>query len=139
MQSVNEIALILNEGIKTIGVKFIDSNGLLGNREYTYLTKHDHEIGDNVVVEANNRLAIVSVTRVDGDLPCIDDNHHYKFIIQKVNKDDYDRNQAEYTQLTQKIKRLMIQSKRKALKESLLASNSELASLYLDNNKTIEQ
>lgn len=129
MQSVNEIALILNEGIKTIGVKFIDQFGESNGREYTYLTKYDHEVGSHVVVEANNRLAVVRVTRVDGDLPQIDDKHQYRFIIQKIDNSEYLKNQSDYLSLTENVKRLMLKSKRDALRREILSGNEELAKL----------
>ena len=138
-QSVNEIAVMLDENISTIGVKFLDVNGTtIGSREYTYLTKLNHEIDDYVVVQANGRFAICKVTRVDGEVPLIDDKYQYQFIVQKVDTTEHLKNQAEYISTTIEVRRLVQKSRRQSIKDQIINGNEELRKLCKTKSNTIE-
>jgi hypothetical protein len=87
------IAAVLMENCKTIGVHFSD-----GNKTYTYKTTEDFKVGDYAVVNTPNYqiqgehsgLTIAIVTEVH-KVPNIDvdSNINYQWIVQKVDMSNY--------------------------------------------------
>ena len=144
------LAAFLREDTKTVGVRFIkdlfanyanyqqtllgeDSNPIqLSIREYTYVTDIPLEVGDNVIVFAQDIPKLVIVTRVDDRLNINPkDTVEYKWVVSKVDYSNYNNNIAK----NQDIKDLVIESYKKNVKNQF--KDMVLAGLDAKNKKAL--
>lgn len=120
------IAALLMDGLKTIGVKFPDSNKI-----YTYKTLDNYEVGDYAIVCAHNTvLKIVDVAEVH-TVPQIDPESSLKFqwIVQRIDFDNYKKLQEREDEFNNHL--LILQQK--TVKANAKALLSE--ALGLDSNE----
>lgn len=126
MNNVNTIASLMIDNLKSVKVKFFKDSEKL----YTYKTLlTDLEVDDFVVVSNNNYYKVVQVVEID-DIPDlnIDSNIEYKWIVQKVDAEQYNELiQMEYD-ISVELKRLQqksIVSKAKDLLAETLGIDKE--------------
>ncbi len=107
------LAAFLREDTKTVGVRFIkdlfansanyqqtllgeDNTIQLSTKEYTYVTDIPLEVGDNVIVFAQDIPKVVIVTRVDDILNLNPkDTIEYKWVVAKVDYTHYNESMAK--------------------------------------------
>lgn len=120
------ILSLFDETVKTIGVKF---NGL--GRSYTYKTRLELEVGDQVVVETpSNGLQVVEVVRVDEEPDFeIDSSIDYKWTVCKVETATYEADKAKDAELHKEIARVQRRHHRDAAKNALAAQLPGLAAM----------
>lgn len=105
------IAAILREDATTISVNFINDNGLLGTRPYTYVTHLPVEVGNFVVVPTGSselwKIAEVTAVHTELDIEPNSDTK-YKWVVDVI-----DSNSArENTQRNQQIEKMLAKSYR---------------------------
>ena len=124
---MNTINLLLarNENFKFIGVNFTSfyddhTKALKTGKTYYYKTTEDFEIGDNAVVSVNDELKIVRVVVLDCILN-LDTNINYKWVVSKVDKDEFNRCIEVEKELTYQINTLRLKALRKGLEDEFKA------------------
>lgn len=75
--------------MKTVGVKYDRSNQV-----YTFMTDEECKVGDKAVVFTNYQWSVVTIVRVD-DEPDLRGNHKYTWLVQVVDRTNYDRHIQE--------------------------------------------
>ena len=134
------LAAFLREDTKTVGVRFIkdlfansanyqqtllgeDSNPIqLSTREYTYVTDIPLEVGDNVIVFAQDIPKVVIVTRVDDILNLNPkDTIEYKWVVSKVDYTSYNENAKKNEVITDFVRSAYRKNVKAQFKEIVLA------------------
>lgn len=91
----NHILSLLQDNYSTVGVSFSQASDTV-SKLYAYKTRLPLVVGDMCVVEVGTELKVVRVTELH-DFPNIDldSNIEYKWIIQKVEREEYDSQLAK--------------------------------------------
>lgn len=135
------IAAFIRDNTKTVGVRFFkdynesgsnnlmslslgDKNYRLSDKEYTYVTMEDFQIGDYAVVIVAEVPKVVVVTRVDDDLDITPNEEiQYKWIVCRVGFEEHTKRMKENAELSKTLakgyQRNMKNSFRKVLIENL--------------------
>lgn len=115
------LALLVDENVRTVGVKFFadTAEAIVKGREYTYKTTHTFEKGDLAVVFVGQQPKIVEAQRMD--VPT-DDRIQYKWIVCPVNLDTYLANIAIEETMASTIRKLEHDAKRKLVLDALGAT-----------------
>lgn len=126
MNNANTIASLMIDGLKSVKVKFsINSDKL-----YTYKTLlTDLEVDDFAIIKNYDTYKVVQVVEID-DIPDlnIDSNIEYKWIVQKVDVEQYNELVQMENDISIELKRLQqksIVSKAKDLLAETLGINME--------------
>jgi len=72
----------------TVGVKYATSLMI-----YTFMTDEDCEVGDKAVVFTNGHWNVVTIIEIH-DKPHLDDGYSYTWLVQIVDRTNYDRHIA---------------------------------------------
>lgn len=113
----DQIAAVLMDGVKTIGVSF----GKSGPQIYTYKTLEDHEEGDRVVVDGAGQLKVAYVREIHEVAQIdIDSDFDYKWVVQKVNLTKHEEIIAKEEEFAQELLKMQHQSVRDNVKHRLL-------------------
>lgn len=128
------IAALLNENCKTIGVKFSNSNDHPEGRTYTYKTTEDFEAGDSAVVLTRGKLKVVSVVEVHKVAQIdLSSDTKYQWIVQKVDMSYYEELnnvEEEFSDQLLEIEQASVREKSVAmLKEHLGIEDGAVTSL----------
>jgi hypothetical protein len=75
----------MNTQFKTVGVKYARTNFV-----YTFMTEFDCKVGDKAVVFTNGNWNVVTIVEVH-DEPRLKDNHNYTYLVQIVDRTEYDK------------------------------------------------
>ncbi len=136
----NVVAALLMEGVKTVGVRFREM-GMLSPKTYTYKTMEDLEIGDKVVVDSpKSGITVVEVFAVhDVCALDVDSSYSYKWIIQKVDTEQYDSLNAREETFQKELMKIqqesVVKNAKQALAESMGIDHRSLDSAIEDLNK----
>lgn len=106
-----------NENFKFVSVVFAPYTG---TREYTYKTLLDLQEEDFVVVQTpNNGYQVVQVREVMEPLEAeVQDNINYKWVVQKIDFEDYNACKDMEKQLMKKLKKAEARKRQQELRES---------------------
>lgn len=110
------LPMLVDDGVRTVAVRFINDNGCLSGKSYTYLTKGEFEVGDYAVVLVSKTPKVVQVKEMD--VPTRDDVD-YKWIVCKVNMAPYKENLENCVELAKEVRKLEQENQRAQLKEAL--------------------
>jgi hypothetical protein len=137
------IAAFMRDNAKTISVRFFkdvlmdgdnlhkdtlclgDKPAAVSNKQYTYVTDLDFAVGDYAVVLVYGVPKCVIVTEVHEDLN-IDPNDtiEYKWVVQKISFEAYQKMQEDNKKLTDIIKGAYKQNVRQQFRQLLLSTTS---------------
>lgn len=110
----NNVAIALFDNVTAVSVVFPNSNGV-----YTYMTMEELQVGDKVLVDTPRAgLVVVTVKEVDVSWD-IDSKFSYKFIVDKVNMEKYERINQVVEEVRETIEAERKAQARKAVIEQL--------------------
>lgn len=110
----NNVAVAMFENAKAVKVSFSPSNGT-----YTYMTLDDLTVGDSVIVDTPKAgLQVVTVVATDVSWD-IDAQYNYKFIVGKVDLEQYTKINEAITEVRELIEQERRAAARKAMTEAL--------------------
>ena len=75
----------MNTQFKTVGVKYASSSTV-----FTLMTEFDCEVGDKAVVFTNGFWGVVTIVEIH-DEPQLDKGFNYTYLVQIVDRTEYDR------------------------------------------------
>lgn len=120
------IAAILRQDTRTIGVRFDESYGS-SSKAYTYVTSVPLEVGDTVVVPSgsDDNFKLATVCRVDNDLE-IEPNSsiRYKWIVSKVDFDSHSKNMERNKEIERQLATAYRANARQAYAQQFLVGAS---------------
>jgi hypothetical protein len=119
------IAAILREDTKTIGVAFND-NGY-DSKAYTYVANFAIEVGDTVVVPSgsDDNFKLASVVRVDDDLEIEpNSNVRYKWAVGKVDFESHFKNMERNKEIERQLATAYRSNARQAYAQQFLVGAS---------------
>jgi len=133
------IAAFIRDDAKTVGVRFFkdykdsdssiinlglgDKNYRLSDKEYTYITMEDFQVGDYAVVVVAEVPKVVVVTKVDDDLDITpNDDVQYKWIVCKVSFEEHTKRMKENAELTKTLAKGYQKNMKNSFRNVLLAS-----------------
>ena len=127
--NTNKMINCLYEGLKAIQVEFARDG-----QPYTYKTFDDYEIGDKCVVDSpRDGLVIVEVTGVDSSL--LEENYRFKWVVQKINTENYDGLVAREEEAADKISKLIREKRRRDSMNEITELLGSEANLFLISNE----
>ena len=121
------IAAILRQDARTIGVQFTDNLGSI-SKAYTYVSSVPVEVGDTVVVPSGSEdnFKLATVCRVDDDLE-IEPNSstRFKWIVGKVDFNAYSKNMERNKEIERQLSTAYRANARQAYVQQFLAGASQ--------------
>ena len=84
----------------TVGVQYP-----MSDRIYTFMTDEEFQVKDKAVVFTMGQWSVVTVVRVDEE-PQLDEGYNYTWIVQRVDRTNYDRHIKEDGEGYPSVKRL---------------------------------
>jgi hypothetical protein len=123
--------LLASDDVKLINCTF-DTTG--NGKWYTYKTILDVQVGDYVMVEANNWYNIVRVSSLWADAS-MDDNINYRWAFAKVDFDELNRLKEKEDEAVKVIRKAELQRRRRALAQELGLTGDETALISFDSSE----
>lgn len=115
-----------NEANKTISLDLGSQSLRISDKEYTYVTELDFNIGDMAIVVVAEVPKVVIVTRVDEALEIShNDDTQYKWVVCKVDMEQYKQTMGDNMEITKTLAKSYQKSMKNSFRQVLLSNLAE--------------